>query len=88
MAGIKETKEVVIAATDIAIAIVKQVKDGVQFSDALALAAALSSDPLKSEINDALSDINQVPAELKDLNAIEGIELASTVLAKIMAGLS
>jgi len=87
MAGIKETKEVVSAACDIAVAVIKQVKDGVQFSDALALAAAFSSDPLKGEIDAALADINQVPSELKDISWQEGLELSALVIEKITSAL-
>lgn len=74
--GIKETKEVLAASNILAILIIKKLKDGLQVQDGIELAQSLFSDgEVKSAIQAAADKINAVPAELKDLDLNEGIEL-------------
>jgi len=74
--GIKETKEVVIAANEIAVLIVKKLRDGVQVQDGVDVASALFMDgDIKNAVNAAAENIKDVPNEIKDLDIQEGIEL-------------
>ena len=89
MAGVKETKEVAVAATAIAMEIVKLSKDGFKFSDILTLAQKVMSDPvLKPKFDAALADINQVPVELKDLTIPEALDVVMAVSSEVIAGLA
>lgn len=75
--GIKETKEVLEATKLISLFIIAKVKDGVQIQDGIDFATALFLNPeFKDKINAAADKINEVPAELQDLNLIEALELA------------
>jgi len=75
--GIKETKEVLIAVNELALIIIKHVKDGVQVSDIPAIAVEMfRNEAFKDAIANAVKDIAMVPAEVKDINVEEGLELA------------
>lgn len=78
MAGIKETKEVVVMGMAVAKAIADSVKDG-QFSvgDAITLLRVIP------KIAPAVKDGAQIPAELKDLDAAELEELLLAVSDEI-----
>ena len=74
MAGIKETKEVLDLVEAIGVAVATEVKkDGFQPKD---LAAFLKSDEFMAKVGPAMDKVEQVPAELADLNFIESIQLA------------
>jgi len=74
--GIKETKEVLAASNILAILIIKKLNDGLQLQDGVEIAQALFSDgEVKSAVQAAADKINAVPAELKDLDINEGLEL-------------
>jgi len=74
--GIKETKEVLVAINSLSLLIVKKLKDGIQVQDGIEIAQALFSDgEIKSAIQFASDKISEVPAEIKDLDVNEGIEL-------------
>lgn len=74
--GIKETKEVLVALNSLSLLIVKKLKDGIQVQDGIEIAQALFSDgEIKSAVQAASDKISEVPAEIKDLDINEGIEL-------------
>lgn len=82
--GIKETKEVLMAAKVLSLLIIKKAKDGIQVSDGVDIAAALLLDAeIKGAVSAALEKINEVPAEMKDLDILEGMDLAKFVLDSI-----
>lgn len=86
MAGIKESKEALSGAFALAICVIEVAKDGLQFSDALALFNKIQSDPaLKQELDDALSGLKHVPGEMSDLDGAEGIELGIHVMSEVPA---
>ncbi len=91
MTGIQETKEVLVAVNEIAIVIVKHVKDGVSVSDIPAIVSELiGSDSFKTTLTAAITNITQVPAEIKDIDLLEGGELAicqASYLPKILEAL-
>ena len=65
-------------------AIVAQVKDGVQFSDAAELIQKVLLDAeLSAKLSAAFQGIDKVPAEAADLSWFEGIMLGKLVLSKI-----
>jgi hypothetical protein len=74
--GIKETKEVLDGLTDIGAFIIVKAKDGIQLQDGIDLVSKIISDPeFKSKMEAMVGNINLVPAEIKDLDIAEGVEL-------------
>lgn len=69
--GIKETKEVFVAMPEFVGLLYAQLKDGVQFEDALIIAAGLLKEPILSAVNGA----DEIPAELLNLDIDEIGEL-------------
>jgi hypothetical protein len=75
--GIKETKEVIVAANEIALLLVDRLKDGAQVGDVVAVVEKITQDQeFKDKLSAAFENIQKVPAELADLDFIEGGELA------------
>jgi hypothetical protein len=75
--GIKETKEALEAFNEIGLFVASQIKDGVGVEDALALYSKIVSDEaFKSIIVNAYDRYDQIPAEIKDIDMGEGLELA------------
>lgn len=83
--GIQETKELVIGVIDVACLLIKNLKDGLQLGkDAEAVLSELSgNEALKAELVKAMEGISKVPAEVKDLDLVEGGDLAVTVASKV-----
>lgn len=85
--GIQETKEVIEAMGALSGVIAKHLKDGFQAgSDVPAIAGELF---LKSDVREALQragdGIQNVPAELKDIDMAEAFELAEAGIATAKA---
>jgi hypothetical protein len=75
--GIKELKEALIGANEVSLELAKQFKDGVQFSDFTAFYAKLTNDAaFKAKVQAAYEGYKQIPNEVKDIDAGEGLELA------------
>ena len=73
---VKNTKEVLIAANEIALFIVERLKDGIGVDDAVALYTKIISDEdFKAKVVAAYDEIAKVPAEVKDIDIYEGVEL-------------
>ena len=71
--GVKETKEVVTLAEVVTVAILQEVKkDGFQVAD---LGAFLKSADFEKAVAPALQGIENVPAELTELDLFDGLEL-------------
>jgi hypothetical protein len=89
--GIKETKEVLVAINEVAIVLAKHLKDGAQLTDAIAIVDDFKNNPdLLAKLLAAKENISAVPAELKDVSLVEGVELAITQASyapKIIAAL-
>lgn len=74
--GIKELKEVVVAANEISLFIITRLKDGVGIDDALAAYQKLTQDAeFKKLITDAHDGLSTVGGEIKDIDLAEGLEL-------------
>lgn len=83
--GIKETRELILALLGpkgLAVLLTKVFKDGFQTSDLVEILTKLSLDPIFRE---AISGIQKLPEEIKDLDLSEGIELAEIALRSIPA---
>lgn len=76
--GIKESKEVIVAMNKVSLLLIRHLKDGFQAGkDSMAIIAEImSNDVLKQSLVDAAEGVHRVPAEMKDLDAKEVLELA------------
>lgn len=82
--GIIETKEVMIAANEIALVVVKHVKDGVQATDIPGIVVELfNSDDFKQAIARAVENVTLVPKEVADISLTEVMDLAKEQLAYV-----
>lgn len=81
LVGVKETKEAMIGMVKLAALLASNFKDGVQAADFAVIIAKFESDPvLKQALMDAYNNIDQVPAEIKDIDLSEAFELGMTLL--------
>lgn len=84
MAGIKETKEVMVAANEMALFIVGRLKDGIGVDDAVAAYQKLTQDAeFKKIVMEAHDGMSTIGGEVKDLDIAEGLELAMLQLSYI-----
>lgn len=81
--GIRESKEVLVALNELSMEIIKLVKDGLQWKDAVDLYSKLNNSDLLSKLTKAANGIDAVPDEVKDLNISEAMELAMVQIAYI-----
>src|SRR3990167_5439697 len=80
--GIKEVKEVTAAIMEISVGIAAVLKDGYQAADIAALFKAFANDEgFKKKLGEAAEGISKVPAELKDLDWEERIEISTVLLS-------
>jgi len=79
--GIKEINDVLLAMNATALFMAARLKDGVGFDDGAAFIAFITSDPeYKKLIADAYDKYAKIPAEIKDVDVGEGLELINTEL--------
>jgi hypothetical protein len=92
MPGDKETKEVLVAVNEVALVLVKQLKDGVGLDDFAAVYAKITGDAeFREKLYAAYEGISKVPAEVVDLDLGEVIDLVGTQVSyvpKYIAALS
>ena len=75
--GIKELKEAMVGINELAMFLAMRMKDGVGVDDAMAVWTKLNSDAdFKDKMVAAYDGIAGVPAEIKDIDLAEGLELA------------
>lgn len=75
--GVKEIKEAMVGVNELAIFLAERLKDGVGVDDAMAIYSKLASDEaFKAKMVAAYEGIALVPAEAKDIDLAEGLELA------------
>lgn len=75
-AGIKETKEVLDGLSDLGAFIIEKAKDGLQAQDGIDIVTKIMLDPaFKEKMDLMVSGIQNVPAEIKDLDISEGFDL-------------
>lgn len=74
--GIQETKELLIGVNELAVCLIQHFKDGIQLTDVMAIVDDFKTNPaLLASIMAAKDKVDQVPAEIKDLTLVEGVEL-------------
>lgn len=80
--GIKETKEGLIAANEIAVLIISRFKNGIQLEDFEAFYEKLTNDAVfKAQLQAGWDNYKAIPAEIKDVDVNEGVELAMVQLS-------
>jgi len=78
MAGIKETEQFLGAVNEVVLLLIELFKDGVQLNDFVQMYLRITNDPkFKGKLQEAYEDYEQIPAELKDLDASEIVALTS-----------
>lgn len=84
MAGIKETNEILIAANEIGVLAVKRLKDGFGFDDFQAFYNAFVNDAeFKAKLEAGFNGMGEVPAEIKDIDFVEGGQLVMTQVSYV-----
>jgi len=83
MTDVKESKELLVALVKLGKLAAKQLGDGVDLSDAVAIAKALADEDFRKALVDGFSGLQSVPAELKDIDAAEAIALMGVLYAEI-----
>jgi hypothetical protein len=79
MAGIKETQELMVGLNEVALCLIKVLKDGVQLSDVGAILDKLNDDAeFKAKIEAAYQGMGALAGELSDLQVGEILQLART----------
>lgn len=84
MEGNKELKEALIAAFAVASEIAKVAQDGLQLSDVTALAMKFQEPALAAKLAAAQEGAEKIPAEAKDLSAIEVLDLLVAVAPEVL----
>ena len=86
MTGIQETKEAIKGIAELLVVVKDLAKDGIDLSDALALGSKIVSDEaFRSALVNAVQGAQNIPAEIKDLDAAEVGELLG-VIANVLSG--
>lgn len=74
--GIKETQEMLAGLNMVSLFVIGRVKDGIDMSDAAAVVEKLVMDQeFKSILASAIEGVNKIPAELKDIDLSEALQL-------------
>lgn len=82
--GIKESKEAIIGLLVIGGVVAKELKDGFQVQDLIDVFSAINGDAeRKAKVEAALAGVGEIPAEVKDLDWVEGIELLVGIAPEI-----
>lgn len=85
----KETKEAIVALVLLGKFVSDRVKDGVDFSDALALGKAITTDgQFKDIVVAGYTDADKIQDEVKDMNLAKILELAQILpqISDIVSG--
>lgn len=79
--GIKESCEMLKGVNEVSLFLCQRLKDGVQLEDATEFYKKLTADEeFKKVVGDAYEGYQKIPAEIKDVDAGEGLELAQVQL--------
>lgn len=74
--GIKETKEVMTAMNELSLYLISKFKDGFQVADVTSIVSdMIAGHELKELLSKAGENVKSVPAELKDMDVYESVEL-------------
>ena len=78
--GIKETKELLKGINKLVLIFVREFKDGFQVEDLVTIFTKLAMD---KELREAISGMDQLKGEFKDISLEEGIELGQELLSLV-----
>ena len=79
---VKESREALVAINQLSVLLIKQFKDGIQMADFMELYAKILADPeVKAKMMAAYEGVSKIPAEMKDIDLKEIIELSSLQLS-------
>lgn len=79
--GVKETKEMIVGINEVGLVLMGGFKDGVQFSDFASFWSTYQNDAnFKLVLQAAWDNYQAIPAEIKDIDVGEGLELAAVQL--------
>jgi hypothetical protein len=78
--GITELKELLVGVEKLSLILIKRFKDGVTAEDFTAIMSALATDV---DFKNAVTGLRSLPAELKDINVMEGMEIGMFVMQSI-----
>ncbi len=82
--GVKETKEALVGVNEVAVLVAMKFKDGVQFGDFAAFWEAFKNDAeFKAKMEAAYNNFQAIPEEVKDLDVMEGMELAMVQISYV-----
>jgi hypothetical protein len=82
--GVNETKEFLVAAVKLGKFVASHAKDGVDWSDAIALGQKIATDgDFRSALFFGIAGLQNVPSEIKDLTFPEGVELLTSIINEI-----
>lgn len=83
MAGIKETKEAMALGFALAGLLKGQLMDGFQVADVMKIVEAALTPEMLEKMKMAVAGISEVPAEVKDVDMFEGLELAKFAIMEV-----
>jgi hypothetical protein len=84
--GIVETKEFILGAIKLGKFVAVQAKNGLDWTDALALGKKLAEDAeFRGALLAAVIGVQNIPAEVKDLKWDEGVEIVTAAFAELRA---
>jgi hypothetical protein len=81
--GVVESKELLVALVRLGKLAAKQLGDGVDLSDAVAVAKALADEEFRKALVEGFSGLSSVPEELKDIDAGEAVQLVGVLYAEL-----
>lgn len=86
--GVKETKEALVGLIVLGAAVQRAAKkakaDGkIDWADAPIVIELASDQGLKKAVTDAVEGAEKIPAEIKDLSVVEGIEVVQAVIQAV-----
>jgi hypothetical protein len=82
--GVVESKELLVALVRLGKLAAKQLGDGVDLSDAVAVAKALADEEFRRALIEGFSGLSSVPEELKDIDAGEAVQLVGVLYAELV----
>jgi len=83
MTDVLETKQLLVALVRLGKLAAKQLGDGVDLQDGVALIKALSDNEFRKCLSDGFSGLQSVPEELKDIDAAEAVALIGLLYAEL-----
>lgn len=81
--GIDQSKELMVSLIRLGKLAAKHFGDGVDLSDAIAIIKVLADEEFRKAIFDGFEGIQSVPAEMKDIDAEEAVQLIGTLYAEL-----